>query len=120
MESEKLACEMVRTVIKDGNVLPFQFGDWTHERHIKCPVCGFDFVHLSGDMLYMPGGDAYLNRIVRGDVIAITMHGECGHHFILTLGEHKGQIFIQTHRYEGREEPEANAQNAQFRRTDGE
>lgn len=64
------------------------------EGAINCPVCGFDYTHVS-DVNVIPGFDDYrATRKVRGDVIKISMYCESRHTFDVMIGFHKGQNYV--------------------------
>ena len=59
---------------------------------IRCPVCGFDYVHFS-DPISKNGNDNYEAWEGRGDALKIPMCCENGHSWNLRFGFHKGQTF---------------------------
>ena len=71
-----------------------------HEYEITCPVCGGNYQHSLPDAIKVKDGqdDYKAERNVRGDVISIPFHGECGHVWELCLGFHKGNtlVFVKT------------------------
>ena len=69
------------------------------ELRVRCPFCGFEYVH-AGTPEQVPGHDDYqANKAVdagsfRGDAIRIPMEGECGHKWALIIGFHKGHTIL--------------------------
>ena len=66
---------------------------------IRCPICGDNYQHHLSHAEVRDGEDSYnAEPVVRGDVISILFHGECGHVWELCLGFHKGEtlIFVKT------------------------
>lgn len=66
---------------------------------ICCPICGGNYQHHLSHAEVRDGEDSYrAESVVRGDVISIPFHGECGHVWELCLGFHKGNtwIFVKT------------------------
>lgn len=64
-----------------------------------CPVCQFDCTHTHG-VKTVKGNDNYeAGWAGRGDLVVVTMGGECGHGWELCIGFHKGQqaIFTRIH-----------------------
>jgi hypothetical protein len=62
---------------------------------LQCPYCGYDCVHFGSaeDVPDLPGTD--YNRLhTRGGAISISMWGECGHTWAITVLGHKGQCGI--------------------------
>lgn len=74
------------------------------ESHVLCPVCGYSFVHHENRADIINGKDAYdaAPEMVRGDVIAMPMWGECGHKFLLCFGFHKGCTLTWCVKYTGK------------------
>ena len=67
----------------------------THEMnwHVKCPVCRFEYVHMSQIIEHVRGKDNYEAWEGRGDLIRIPFNCEEGHSWDLCFGEHKGMTF---------------------------
>lgn len=62
---------------------------------LRCPLCDDIYVHFEGPPEKINGKDGYLAAPeVRGNVLAIPMWCENGHHFVLCLGEHKGNMQV--------------------------
>jgi hypothetical protein len=60
---------------------------------IKCPMCDFEYNHLS-EVKQIPGKDNYEAPWPgRGDLLVITFWCEEGHTWELCFGQHKGQIY---------------------------
>jgi len=66
-----------------------------YEYEIACPVCGCNYQHHFSRVSIRAAGR---EGSVKGDVISIPFHGECGHVWELCLGFHKGNtlIFVKT------------------------
>lgn len=65
---------------------------------LVCPYCGFEFTHADGCGL-IDGKDSYKatpDKWVRGDVVQVPFWGECGHKWLLQIGQHKGQTFVRS------------------------
>lgn len=60
---------------------------------MSCPECGNQNVHFLSCGL-VKGNDHYDAWDGRGNAIRIKMWAECGHYWILRLGEHKGYTFM--------------------------
>jgi len=70
-------------------VAPSTFcADWQQE--VRCPVCGFDYVHLQA-CVPLPGNGT--NKAA--PVAELTFLGECGHTFAVQFIAHKGQLFVR-------------------------
>ena len=66
---------------------------------IRCPICEENYQHHLSHAEVRDGEDSYkAEPVVRGDVITIPFHGECGHVWELCLGFHKGDtwVFVKT------------------------
>jgi hypothetical protein len=61
---------------------------------LKCPVCGFDYNHFQNASYVHSNDKSGSAWMGRGDLIRLTFRAECGHHWSLCLGYHKGQIFV--------------------------
>lgn len=61
--------------------------------NLGCPVCGYNYVHFN-DAENKYSNDDYKAWAGRGDAIYIPMWGECGHHWVMRIGFHKGFTFI--------------------------
>lgn len=65
------------------NTQNFCLDNWSCDRGIKCPVCGYEYSHIS--------------RITRTDAnVNIGATCEAGHNFMIRIFEHKGKIFFET------------------------
>ncbi len=63
---------------------------------LLCPVCCFNYNHAQRPKI-VHGKDAYkAGWCGRGDLILIPFAGECGHHWILAIGFHKGEQTVFT------------------------
>lgn len=61
-------------------------------QQLKCPVCGYEFVHFETPSIkHSDNYDAWEGR---GDAIRIPMWCEGGHKWDLRVGFHKGQSFM--------------------------
>ncbi|MCL2118080.1 MAG: hypothetical protein FWH27_06590 [Planctomycetaceae bacterium] len=92
-------CKRIHIDLEDG------YNDYAV---LKCPVCGFEYNHLTG--VEVRGGigrregigtriDATGTRIFgtcvdRGVAVDLEFSGECGHDFTYTLEFHKGQMQV--------------------------
>ena len=67
----------------------------THEMNwqVMCPVCRFEYVHMSQIIEHVRGKDNYEAWEGRGDLIRIPFNCEEGHSWDLCFGEHKGMTF---------------------------
>lgn len=69
---------------------------WADEgigHHVSCPVCGSAFAHPEG-VRTVSGNDEYsASWPGRGDLTVLSFQGECGHHWELCFGFHKGEVF---------------------------
>jgi|TARA_R100001530_G_scaffold118890_1_gene86027 hypothetical protein len=67
----------------------------THEMNwqVMCPVCRFEYVHMSQIIERVRGKDNYEAWEGRGDLIRIPFNCEEGHSWDLCFGEHKGMTF---------------------------
>ena len=99
-------CKRIHIDLEDG------YNDYAV---LKCPVCGFEYNHLTG--VEVRGGigrmegvgtriDATGTRIFgavvdRGVVVDLEFSGECGHDFTYTLEFHKGQMQVSQHEMPG-------------------
>ncbi len=70
----------------------FQDGKFTEGELIKCFVCGFNCVRVTGPE-YKEGQDNYQAWAGRGDCLDVAFRCENGHRFILRFGVHKGETF---------------------------
>jgi len=75
---------------------------------LKCPVCGFDYNHLTavevrggighiegvGTRIDASGTRVFGTHVNRGVAIDLEFSGECGHDYVYTLEFYKGQIQI--------------------------
>ncbi len=66
------------------------FGEWGSK--LQCPVCGYDYVHF-GAPEYRES-DGYSAWSGRGAAIYIPMTCEGNHAWMLRIGFHKGQSFL--------------------------
>lgn len=62
-------------------------------KHLVCPECGFNYIHLK-DPIKKDGKDDYKAWRGRGDSIEIPMFCENDHEFTVVLGEHKGNVYL--------------------------
>ena len=69
-------------------VAPSTFcADWQQE--VRCPVCGFDYVHPDGLRAFDDAG----NKEARW--CELLLRGECGHTFAVQFIAHKGQMVLR-------------------------
>ena len=75
---------------------------------MKCPVCGFDYNHLTavevrggigriegiGTRIDSSGTCVFGTRVNRGVAIDLEFSGECGHDYIYTLEFYKGKMEV--------------------------
>ena len=62
--------------------------DLDNEVAIKCPICGDDYGHAS-DIIVNPKEWAHCYKDERV-YFAHLYRGECGHYYVVVLGNHKG------------------------------
>ena len=79
----------------DKAVVPSDsWNDETIRHQVVCPVCGFNCTHPEG-VRTVSGNDEYAASWPgRGDLTVLSFEGECGHHWELCFGFHKGEVFV--------------------------
>lgn len=60
----------------------FVDNNWSKDKGIQCPICGYDYAHIS-------------DITECGDGVGVLCIGECGHKFRTWIFEHKGKIFFE-------------------------
>jgi hypothetical protein len=68
--------------------------NWGEEDEVKCPICGFNYVHFESNPFFIKGEDNYKAWIGRGDAVKIPVYCENEHHWNIVLGFHKGQMYF--------------------------
>lgn len=61
------------------------------EHMLTCPVCGFNYAHITGIKRDDPRGwGSYGN-------VSIEIWGECGHSWTIFFNDHKGTVLVSSH-----------------------
>lgn len=60
---------------------------------LHCPVCQFEYTHISGASI-IEGNDNYEAWAGRGGAVLISMWCENGHSWDVRFGFHKGSVFM--------------------------
>jgi hypothetical protein len=61
-------------------------------KRLRCPACSDTYQHVTNSWQHIPGHDNYeAGWGGRGDLVIITMWGECGHTWEICFGSHKGE-----------------------------
>jgi len=66
---------------------------WDDKDKLKCPICGFDYVHFDGEPRLDSGNDNGEAWAGRGDAVRIPLYCEEGHRWNVFYGFHKGQMY---------------------------
>ena len=73
--------------------------------NVVCPLCQFHCTHTDGVRTVRGDDDHKAGWGGRGDLVVVSMWGECGHRWELCIGFHKGNqaIFTRVHTTESSE-----------------